>query len=332
MVARAPRLALLSTLVLLQACQSFQDQLHRVSGASQAGTPAASATPAPTSVPKDEAARVNAVEAPPSASAGAENTAGSPSDGQGAGSRSGAASDHAMVQKWLVQAIDALQNGAEADAESLLDQIQHSEPGNALARKLREQIHVDPLRALGAAHFAYTVQAGDTLGTISRRFLNDPYRFYVLARYNALRIPARLAVGQVIQIPGRELDFPVSPSAAAAPLFTPSPGAAGRSAAPAVAGLQSPTPVQVPSSGQVPPPPGAPASATAQTPLSDQALQIARSSREAELCQRQQDLDCALRKWREVLKLDPGNPNALAKLERITLLRSKLGTVEGGGK
>ena len=55
---------------------------------------------------------------------------------------------------------------------------------------------------------SYTVQAGDTLALIARRFLGNSLRYTELAAFNGIANPNLIRVGQVIQIPSRdELDF-----------------------------------------------------------------------------------------------------------------------------
>jgi tetratricopeptide (TPR) repeat protein len=57
---------------------------------------------------------------------------------------------------------------------------------------------------LGKEKFPYKVQPGDTLSRIARRFLGEPLKFYVLARYNNIPISDRLEAGKVINIPGKK--------------------------------------------------------------------------------------------------------------------------------
>ncbi|MET0026301.1 MAG: LysM peptidoglycan-binding domain-containing protein [Candidatus Thiodiazotropha sp.] len=75
-----------------------------------------------------------------------------------------------------------------------------------IATQLLEQLDADPIEYLGLKNFYYTVQPGDSLSLIAKKFLNDPMKFVILARYNKLDNPSRLAPGQRIRIPG---DMPV---------------------------------------------------------------------------------------------------------------------------
>jgi len=72
--------------------------------------------------------------------------------------------------------------------------------------------------------------------TLAARYLGDPLRFYILARYNGIATPADLRVGQVLKIPG-------VPRRALAPRISrPAPAAAAekRAASPPTAASVSP--------------------------------------------------------------------------------------------
>jgi LysM repeat protein len=64
-------------------------------------------------------------------------------------------------------------------------------------------LNSDPETALGAESTPYVVRPGDSLGTIAKRFMGDVCEFWILARYNQIKIPKHLPVGQTIRIPGR---------------------------------------------------------------------------------------------------------------------------------
>ncbi len=51
--------------------------------------------------------------------------------------------------------------------------------------------------------FRYTVQRDDSLSKIAQQYLGDRFRFHILAKYNDISNPSKLAAGQVIKIPGR---------------------------------------------------------------------------------------------------------------------------------
>src|SRR5579871_3609143 len=80
--------------------------------------------------------------------------------------------------------VDALQHGDGQKAKPLLKQVLVLEPNHKHAAILLPQIDADPVEMLGKENFPYKVQPGDTLSLIAKRFLGDPFKFYILARYN----------------------------------------------------------------------------------------------------------------------------------------------------
>ena len=66
-----------------------------------------------------------------------------------------------------------------------------------------DQIKADPQKELGAVFFRYTVQRDDSLSKLAQQYLGDRFRFHILAKYNDIPNPSKLAAGQVIKIPGR---------------------------------------------------------------------------------------------------------------------------------
>ncbi len=106
------------------------------------------------------------------------------------------------AQERVHTAMEMLDRGEEVRARALLERILRNEPGNSSARRLLDEINIDPRRQLGERSHAYTVRDSDTMTNLAERFLGDPLLFYALARYNDMA-PNRLAPGQVIQIPDR---------------------------------------------------------------------------------------------------------------------------------
>jgi len=80
---------------------------------------------------------------------------------------------------------------------------------------MTEQISADAQKELGTVFFRYTVQRDDSLSKLAQSYLGDRFRFYILAKYNDMANPSRLATGQVIKIPGKAQ--PAPPPATAAP-------------------------------------------------------------------------------------------------------------------
>lgn len=197
----------------------------------------------------------------------------------------------AQAAKFAIDAMELLQSGEEAAAKSLLERTLQIDPSNEIARKLMAQIKADPQQELGSTFFRYSIKPEDSLSKLAQRFLNDRYRFYILARYNDLRVPDRLEVGQVIKIPGKE---PPTLPPVVQPVKTPEP---------------APRPAE--------PPP--------KPKVVDNELLIRRLTREAEVCyQRDRNLDCAIEKWGQVLAVDPDNQLVKLKRERAIALREQL--------
>jgi tetratricopeptide (TPR) repeat protein len=116
----------------------------------------------------------------------------------------------------FLKGLEALQHGDEDTARPLLQQALVLEPNHKNAAVLLSQLGADPVAMLGKEKFSYKVQPGDTLSRIARRFLGEPLKFYVLARYNKIPISDRLEAGQVIDIPGKKPPAGKLPPASAA--------------------------------------------------------------------------------------------------------------------
>jgi len=99
-------------------------------------------------------------------------------------------------------ALEQLAVGNSAAARQTLLSILKARPGDRKARSLLDQIETNPQVLLGAKSYAYKVQPGDTMSILAKRLLGDSEKFYALARYNGIDDPRRIAVGQVLRIPG----------------------------------------------------------------------------------------------------------------------------------
>ena len=291
------------------------------------------ATPPPSPATSPAAAPAEAV-APPAAPAAPEL---SPAQAK------------AQAQKLALEAVDKLQNGDEPTARQLLSQAQALDATNDIARKMSDQIGADAQKELGAQFFRYTVQRDDSLSKLAQQYLGDRFRFYILAKYNDMANPSRLAAGQVIKIPGRA---PATPPATAAPARPAEPVEAAPSApAPAPVAAEPATPALTPvatllqkgrqleASGDLQGAYGAFSEAVALAPGNrDAVLQrdaakaalIRTYDREATQAFQRQNLDLAISKWDQLLKLDPANQKA--KLERERALELKRRMTERFGK
>ncbi len=188
--------------------------------------------------------------------------------------------------------VAALNQGNEAAAHKQIALIQKHAPTDPSARVLQESIDKDPVELLGPKSYPYTVQAGDTMLDLADKFLGNRLKFYQLARYNGVKVPATLAAGTVLRIPGTP-PKPTSPK--------PAPRSAEPSSRPARA--KPPAPVAA-----------APAAAPA-APATNPAL--ARQMRAAGLAALNQGkVDRAVALLGRAATLDPGNPLIARDLSR----------------
>ena len=250
----------------------------------------------------------------------------------------------AQAQKLALEAVDRLQNGDEPAARQLLTTAQGLDPANDIARKMSEQINADAQKELGAVFFRYTVQRDDSLSKLAQQYLGDRFRFYILAKYNDMASPSKLAAGQVIKIPGRApATPPTTPPPTAAPEVAPSaPPPVAEPAAPAPAPAPAPANAlaallekgrRLQASGDLAGAYGAFSDATALAPGNrDAVLQrdaakaalIRSYDREATQAFQRQNLDLAIAKWDQLLGLDPANQKAKLERERAIELKKKM--------
>lgn len=255
------------------------------------------------------------------------------------------AQQKAQAQRLAIETIDLLQNGDEAGARTKLEQAQTLDPSNDLARKLMEQIKADPQKELGAVSFRYTVQRDDSMSKLAQQYLGDRFRFYILARYNDIQNPSRLASGQVIKIPGRARPpvIAAAPGAARVPAMAPVVADAGEEAV-KIASVDSATPRNASSTlmqqgldlqraGNIDGAYEAFREAAQRDPGNrDAVLQrdatrqtlARRYEREATQAFQRQNLDEAIAKWDRVLLLEPANQKAKLERERAIDLRKRM--------
>lgn len=247
----------------------------------------------------------------------------------------------AQAQKLAVESITLLQNGDEPAAQRALEQALTFDPTNDLAKKLMDQIKADPQKELGTVFFRYTVQRDDSLSKLAQQYMGDRFRFHILAKYNDITNPSKLAAGQVIKIPGRQPAAGAAPPRPVAPVVAepPVPEEAAKAAAPEVntprsaslALMQQGADLQ--KAGNLE---GAydayreaalrdPANRDAATQRDASRNSLARRyEREAAQAFQRQNLDDAINKWDRVLALEPSNQKAKLERERAIDLRKKL--------
>ncbi len=240
------------------------------------------------------------------------------------------AAQQQQAQKAAQGAIELLEQGNEEQARKELQQALSLDPANKLALSLMRQMSDDPVATLGKESFPYVVHSGDTLSRIAGRFMGDIYSFYILARYNGIKVPRHVAGGQTIRIPGK------APPASA---LTAAPGRAdSRRAEPAEAAAPAAPPAAAETafrSGEAAAKAGmlekalgdyrraaglGHPSATTQADATAKRL-IDIHARNARAAMARQDADGAIRSWDEVLEIDPRNETA--RLEKQKALRLK---------
>ena len=217
----------------------------------------------------------------------------------------------ARVQQLTRQILESLNEGEEERARTDLDEARLLEPENKTLNCLQRGITADPVATLGRDSTAYTVQGGETLGRIAQRALGDTCEFYLLARYNQIRVPKQVAVGQVLRIPGKVA------------LGAPEAGTARR-----------PAPEPVAPAAAAAPPPASPAVIEAatkpasSTPSTNVKTEIDRHHRAAQAAFRRQDLATAIKEWGRVLELDPNNELARVRRQEAIDLERRLKQVK----
>jgi len=261
----------------------------------------------------------------------------------------------AEAQKLAIEAIDLLQNGNEVDARTALEKATSLDANNDLARKLLDQVNADAQKELGSTFFRYTVQRDDSLSKIAQTYLGDKFKFYILAKYNDIPNPSKLAAGQVLKIPGRAPAPAAAKPAAPAPhVAEPAPAAAPAAPAAPAEPAAPPAPAQAEAPSA---PPAKAASALMQQGMAQQksgnleaayasfseaarsepgnkdavmqrdavkAALLRKYDREALQAYRRQNLDLAIKKWDQLLALDPTNQKAKLERERAVELKAKM--------
>ena len=217
----------------------------------------------------------------------------------------------AQAQQLLRQAFESLNDGDDQKARTELDELRELEPDNKQAACLMKGITADPATALGKQAHPYTVRPGESLGSIARRSLGDVCEFWLLARYNNIKVPKQLGAGQTIRIPGKAAlappdAAPAKPAATPAPVATPPPEPV-KPPAPETAVIKEPAKPAGPSKEEI---------------AKREAIQ--RHHRNAQAAFRRQDLATAIREWDRVLELDPANELAQARRQEALDMSRRL--------
>ena len=257
-----------------------------------------------------------------------------------------------QAQKIALAAAEMLESGNEEPARGELKRALGVDPQNKLALNLSRQMAADPVATLGRESFAYTVRPSDTMSRIAQRFLGDVYAFYILARYNDIKVPKQVSSGQVIRVPGKAPPPGSAPAAErTAPAVTPHPAAAPPSIESVLRAPQAapPQPPPEPTPGERAMRAAAAAERAADLPraraeyLNAASLNQPGAAAKAEQLRTQlvtrysvnarnalarQDLDGAIGNWQRVIDLDADNATARLELERVRGLKEKLKNVK----
>jgi tetratricopeptide (TPR) repeat protein len=246
-----------------------------------------------------------------------------------------------QAQRLALDAVEQLQNGDEPAARITLEKAIALDSTNDLARKLQDQIKADAQKELGPVFFRYTVQRDDSLSKLAQQYMGDRFRFYILAKYNDMANPNKLAAGQVIKIPGRA---PAAPPAAIAPPASPA-DAVAKPVEPEAKPRDDVADLlqkgkELEASGNLEGAYAAYSEAARKAPVNAEAVRrrdasktvLVRSlDREGTQAFQRQNLDLAITKWDRILELDPNNQKAKLERERCLELKKKMADKFGGG-
>lgn len=213
------------------------------------------------------------------------------------------------AQRIAVQARLWLNDGEEDKARVELEYAKQIDPENKQVACLLRGINFDMSSAKGGDSTPYTVRPGDSLGSIAQRFLGDNCEFYMLARYNDIKVPKQLSAGQNIRLPGRVAVGAPAPQPAPVPVPQP----------------QGKPVVVVPTPKPVEAPPQAPADVKKPEPSpAARQAEIDRHYRSGQAAYSRQDLPGAIREFDAVLAIDPNHSNARVRRQQAIELQGKL--------
>lgn len=110
---------------------------------------------------------------------------------------------HAATADSDIDAIIALLDAGDTkNAQRRIASALKRDPMNASVQVLRDSIVRDPKQLLGPVSHPYVTKTGDTMNGLAERFLGTRLKGYQLSRYNGIAVPATLAAGQTLRIPG----------------------------------------------------------------------------------------------------------------------------------
>jgi tetratricopeptide (TPR) repeat protein len=237
-----------------------------------------------------------------------------------------------MAARLALQAVDQLQGGDDIGARATLDQALKLDPNNDLAKNLMNQINADAQRELGSTFFRYTVQPGESLSRLAQQYMGDRFRFWILAKYNDIANPSRLAAGQVVKIPGRQPAVPppvvATPEAPPARAAEPEPPKTDTQLADAMkrgAEQERSNNLEAAYATYVDVVARYPSNAEAVKKRDATKVSLIRTlDRDASQAFQRQNLDLAIAKWDRILELDPNTRKARLERERALDLKKRM--------
>lgn len=216
------------------------------------------------------------------------------------------------LKKLLTQAYNLLDAGEEDKARAELERASQSNPKEEEVRCLLNGVTTaDPQAAYGKDARTHTVARGENLGIIARNYTGKVCEFYAIARYNNIRVPKQLAVGQAIRIPATLVVNTPPPS-------TPQPH-------PAPAPSAKPAPAPAPAAPPAPPPVAVPAAPAAPNPA-----EVDRLYRKGIAAYQRHDLKGAIGIFNQVLALNPSHGGAGTYRQRALDECAKINKISPG--
>lgn len=98
-------------------------------------------------------------------------------------------------------ALQLLQDGQPQQADTELEAYLKDVPDSKPAQDLVAQIETPLDKLFPAENFRVTLAKDESLSSLAKTYLGDALKFYALARYNAIAVPAKVNAGQSIKIP-----------------------------------------------------------------------------------------------------------------------------------
>lgn len=255
---------------------------------------------------------------------GADQTSGT------GGGETGRLTEASMARSWE-RGLQLLAEGDEEMAEAEFVLARESPEYRERARTMLRQIRTAPTRYFPSEYFHVALSRGQSLSSLAERYLGNALEFYALARYNAIRTPADVAVGQQIRIPLTEQAARVRRAETGSPdtddpITEPEGGVAAGEAGAAEPAAGAPAEASAGGDEAAADAPGA-----GEAGRSRRREIIARHYREATQAFQQQDLEATIRHCEKVLELDPDHANCQLYRARARELKRRLEDIPASG-